>query len=283
MVGCPSLADFKNMARMNLFPDLSFSVKDINNGEFVFGPDVGALRGKTSLKTQEPARTDHIKVPQELINLHQEVIMAANILYINKIPFCTSVLRNIKFTTTKNINNRKKSTLLTAIKKIFKFYMSQGFVVINALMDREFEPLAEEFLPTKLNSTPANEHVPGIEWQNKFIKEWVRSINCMLPFKKIPNIIITEMVTFSIIWLNAFPPKSRILSTFSQRLIICGSNLSYMQHCKIPFGAYVQTLEENLPTNSMANRTIGTIALGPSMNLQGEYKFMNLETGQLIH
>eukprot|EP00957_Ditylum_brightwellii_P165101 12569942-Ditylum_brightwellii.AAC.1 len=145
MVGCPSLADFNNMPRMNLLPDLPVSVKDINNAEFVFGPDVGALKGKTIWKTPEPVRTDYIKVPRELINLHHEVTMAADILYINKIPFLTSVSRNIKFTMTQKVNNRKKSTLLTAIKKIFKLYMSQCFVVTNTFMDREFEPLAKEF------------------------------------------------------------------------------------------------------------------------------------------
>eukprot|EP00957_Ditylum_brightwellii_P190886 14534397-Ditylum_brightwellii.AAC.1 len=41
--------------------------------------------------------------------------------------------------------------------------------------------------------------------------------------------------------------------------------------------------EDNLPTNSMNDRTIGTIVLGPSFNLQGGYMFMSLETGKLIH
>eukprot|EP00957_Ditylum_brightwellii_P134473 10251717-Ditylum_brightwellii.AAC.2 len=179
MVDCPSLADFKNMVRINLLPNLPVSGKDINNAEFVFGPDVGALTGKTIQNTPEPVRTDYIELPQELIDLHQEVTMAADILYINKIPFLTSVLRNIKFTTAQEINNRKKSTLLTAIKKIFKLYTSQGFVVTNALMDREFKPLTEELLPTKLNSISTNDHVPDIERQNRIIKERHHMAQCL--------------------------------------------------------------------------------------------------------
>eukprot|EP00957_Ditylum_brightwellii_P139192 10609425-Ditylum_brightwellii.AAC.1 len=81
------------------------------------------------------------------------------------------------------------------------------------------------------------------------------------------TIMITEMVTFCIVWLNAFAPKSSILSTCSPRAILCGSNLNYKQHCKVPFGAYVQTHKDNAPMNSMEDRSIGAIALGPSFNL----------------
>eukprot|EP00957_Ditylum_brightwellii_P183861 14004833-Ditylum_brightwellii.AAC.1 len=33
----------------------------------------------------------------------------------------------------------------------------------------------------------------------------------------------------------------------------------------------------------MNDRTVGAIALGPSFNLQGGYKFLNISTGKLIH
>eukprot|EP00957_Ditylum_brightwellii_P045644 3463224-Ditylum_brightwellii.AAC.1 len=98
-----------------------------------------------------------------------------------------------------------------------------------------------------------------------------------------PTIMITKMVTFCIMWLNAFAPKSSISSTYSPQTILYGSNLNYKQHCKVPFGAYMQTHKENAPTNSMDDRSIGVIALGPSFNLQGGYKFLNLSTGQIIN
>eukprot|EP00957_Ditylum_brightwellii_P131874 10056653-Ditylum_brightwellii.AAC.1 len=78
------------------------------------------------------------------------------------------------------------------------------------------------------------------------------------------------MVAFSVIWLNAFAPKSGISSTYSPRAIVRGTHLTYKNHCKIPFGAYAQMHEDNSPTNSMDDRTIGDIALGPSFNLQGD-------------
>eukprot|EP00957_Ditylum_brightwellii_P109722 8369495-Ditylum_brightwellii.AAC.1 len=67
------------------------------------------------------------------------------------------------------------------------------------------------------------------------------------------------MVAFSVIWLNAFAPKSGMYSTYSPRATVCGTNLTYKNHCKIPFGTYAQTCEDNSPTNSMGERTIGAI------------------------
>jgi hypothetical protein len=37
----------------------------------------------------------------------------------------------------------------------------------------------------------------------------------------------------------------------------------------LPFGTYCQVYEEKLPHNSLADRTIGAILLGPSGNAQG--------------
>ena len=48
------------------------------------------------------------------------------------------------------------------------------------------------------------------------------------------------------------------------------------------FGAYTQTHEDPVRTNTMEERTIGYICLGITGNLQGSYTFLNLTTGKLI-
>ena len=57
--------------------------------------------------------------------------------------------------------------------------------------------------------------------------------------------------------------------------------MDYNKHCKIPFGDYAQVYDNT--DNTMAERTVGAICLGPSGNLQGGYNFMKLSTGQKIH
>ena len=61
-----------------------------------------------------------------------------------------------------------------------------------------------------------------------------------------------------------------------------GIKLDYNNHCRLPFGSYVQVHDELSLTNSPISRTIGEITPGPTGNLQGGYKFLNLQTGKKI-
>ena len=58
--------------------------------------------------------------------------------------------------------------------------------------------------------------------------------------------------------------------------------LDYSKHCRLPFGSHVQVHDKPIPTNSPTARTVGAITLGPTGNLQGGYKFLNLRTGKKI-
>ena len=68
-------------------------------------------------------------------------------------------------------------------------------------------------LGVNLNTTTHKEHVPAIKWQICTIKECMRCICHMLPFKCLPILLLIKMVYFSIFWINAFPPKGGISNT----------------------------------------------------------------------
>ena len=59
--------------------------------------------------------------------------------------------------------------------------------------------------------------------------------------------------------------------------------MDYNKHCRVSFGSYVQTHEENIRTNSLQARTLGAITLGPDNSNQVGYYFLNLNTGHRIH
>jgi hypothetical protein len=61
-----------------------------------------------------------------------------------------------------------------------------------------------------------------------------------------------------------------------------GTILDYKKHCRLPFGAYVETHEENKPSNTLKERTRAAICLGPTANFRGGYKFLCLRTGRRI-
>ena len=78
-----------------------------------------------------------------------------------------------------------------------------------------------------------------------------------------------------------FPAKGGIPNV-SPMTLISGIKLDYSKIFRLPFGSYVQVHDEPSPTNSPTARTDGAITLGPTDNLQGGYKFLNLRTGKKI-
>ena len=53
-------------------------------------------------------------------------------------------------------------------------------------------------------------------------------------------------------------------------------------HLKLEFGTFVHIYNDNQPTNTMAPRTTGAIALNSVGNSKGDYYFLNLETGRRV-
>ena len=76
------------------------------------------------------------------------------------------------------------------------------------LMDNEFESLRNLIPILAINTTAAKEYVPDVERQICLIKERGRGIVNTLPFRKLPRIVIIELIYHVVLWLNGFPMKS---------------------------------------------------------------------------
>jgi hypothetical protein len=269
MVGYPSEKDSKNMVSSNMIRNCPVKPEDISAANKIFGPNVASLKGKTVRATQDPVLTKYVQTPREIVDLNKDVTITADLMFVGGLGFMITSSRGIKFTTTEYVARRSKTNLVNSFKKVFEIYNKRGFNIQTALMDREFECLREDIRGVILNTTATSKHVPEIERKMRVVKERARAIWSTLPFNAIPNCMIVELVNFVVLWLNAFPPSSGVSKTYSPRTIMTGTTLDYSKHCKIPFGAYVETHEENNPTNNMKERTRAAICLGPTANFQG--------------
>ena len=102
------------------------------------------------------------------------------------------------------------------------------------------------------------------------------------PFKFLPLLMLVEMLYTSLLWLNAFPLKGGVSDTVSPHNIMTGVPFDYQKHCKYAFGTYGQAHKDPALTNSQVGQTVSAICFGPTGNLQGSYKFLNLVTGKKI-
>jgi hypothetical protein len=72
----------------NIIP---ISRTDIAATERIFGPNLGALKGKTTKRASVPVEGRIDGVPASIMEHHQQVTLAMDIMFVNKIPFLTTM------------------------------------------------------------------------------------------------------------------------------------------------------------------------------------------------
>jgi Reverse transcriptase (RNA-dependent DNA polymerase) len=262
--------------------DCPVTREDVMAAEDIFGTNLGSLKGKTPRSASTPVDETVTAVPPAIMERCKEIVLAVDLMFINKVPLLVTISHNLKFGTVAHLKNKSKGQILEGIRQTKNLYNSRGFTIVECRGDYEFEAtrdgLAE--MQIMLNATSRDEHVPEIERYNRTIKDRVRSAYNMLPFKKMPTQMLVELVKAMVFWLNAFPANDGVSDTISPRTIMTGKRLNYTKHCQLGFGTYVQTHEEH--DNGMGSRTTGAIALRPTGNSQGGYFFMSLTTGKRL-
>ena len=98
------------------------------------------------------------------------------------------------------------------------------------LMDNEFKKLRNLVSLLVVNTTPAKEHVPEVEQCIRLIKEPGRGILNTLPFKKMPQIILIELIYHVVLWLNTFPAKTGVSAMLSPCKIVYRHKLDFSKH-----------------------------------------------------
>ena len=79
----------------------------------------------------------------------------------------------------------------------------------------------------KCNATAAKENVSKVERTIRMVKEQVRGLLAIQPLKHIPNRVKIDFVYFIMLWLNAFPVRTSILSKYSPQEPLVRWRLDY--------------------------------------------------------
>jgi len=281
-IGRPMTKDYIRYVALNLIPNCPITVQDIKNAEFVWGPELGCLKGKTTRSVSPKVRLDNTPIPLQIMQQYRDVTLSADIMKVTGIPFLMTISRHIKFGSAGKLDNMKNSHIIKHFKAIIGAYVSRGFRVTIILADNQFESMRGDLanLHAVLHITSRDEHVPEIERFNRTIKERVRGNHTTLPFQHLPPIFVIEMVYNAVFWRNMFALKGGVSKTQSPSELVLNRRLNYNAHCKVEYGEYVQTHEEH--SNDMSQRTLGAIATRPS-NDAGSYYFISLQTGRRIN
>jgi hypothetical protein len=154
------------------------------------------------------------------VQLHKYVTLVADVMFMNGLSFLVTSLQGTSLVTFEHLPSRTTKRLVHNLKRVFRIYMTAGFVIQTALMDMEFEKLRTMMPHVALNTTAAREHDGEVEQKIRVIKERARGTFNTLPNKKLPKLMVIELLHFCIMWINSFPVKSGISEKWSRRELV---------------------------------------------------------------
>ena len=283
VIGHPTAKQLSYLLDHHLIPNSPFTSHDVRRAEQIYGPHLGNLKGKTTQRN--PPTVDQImqQCPDTIIEQYGNVMLSADVMHVNGIPFFVTRSRHIHFGTVDVLPSLQAIDIGAALCRVVNIYARGGFQVTTALMGGAFAGLHDvcNQLQITLNTTSRDEHVGDVERYIRTVKERMRGISNTIPFKRLTRNMVMELAKPVVYWLNSVPSNTGVSPMMSPRTIITGQLLDYHKHCRYKFGDYVQTHKEH--DNTLLSHTVGAIALRPTGNQQGGYFFMSLHTGRIIN
>jgi hypothetical protein len=286
-MGTPTVDDLKAMIRMNLIKNNVVTPDDVNLAPQAYGPDVGGIKGKTTRRRPTPVVNNMVEIPDELLDVQQELTVSIDGLTVNSLKFLSTISHDLYYRTAQYVASPVASIYEKCMDELTAVYKRGGFTISEIHCDNEFRKVMDPFSarqnpPIKMNYASAQEHVPRAERNNRVIQERVRSAYHRFPYTHLPRILVKYLVMESTKKLNFFPNKNGVSKYFSPRMIMHHENLDYERHCKYQIGEYVQAHDEPPQTNTNAPRSLDCIYLRPMDNAQGGHELLHLQTNKVV-
>ena len=173
-LGCPTIQDLKAIIRMNTIANCPVTIPDVDLAEKIFGKDIASLKGRTTRHKPTPVVHNIVEIPSELMNSQRNVDLCFDTVFINGMPFLSTISKRIKYRTIEWVPEKTMEAYKNALRNIIRVYTNAGFKVSTLSCDREYAPLInkiqDEFYINP-NYSSAQEHVSEAEQNNRVIKE----------------------------------------------------------------------------------------------------------------
>jgi hypothetical protein len=201
------------------------------------------MKGKTVKRKSKIAREDDVSdIPPSIIKEYYNVHLSIDVMHVNGIKFLISHSKHIGLLQTYCVRKNNREAILECILKMIQTCKSRSvFTVVTIEADGAFESIKSElkddpYLVT-LSTCDADRHVKTVKRQIRFLKERIRAVRLMMPYKKIPKRFTIEMVHKVTMLINSLPKNNGIHSILSPREIVTGKKFRCLS---IKIGQYVQ-------------------------------------------
>ena len=123
---CPSVKDFEWAIQSNQIKNCPVPTQDADDAQKTWGKDIDALKGKATRRKPDTVARDNVKVPVETLKLHKEAFLAADLFFVNKMPFFLTLSRKTCFAAVNHLADRKAGTIFAAFKEMCQCCLHRG-------------------------------------------------------------------------------------------------------------------------------------------------------------
>ena len=277
-LGFPSKAVVNRMIRGGAIARNPITAKDVDNAEDIYGKPVPFLRGKSvkrkPLVARAPELSKRMRVP---LTLHTDIFFVA------KKPYLLSVVMPLGFSiVTWMQGKRTAANIKRCMDQHMRVIRSRNFSVDTIFVDSEkgLEKLKGVYDGVHVDVCGADQHVPVAEARIKVIKNTVRAVLASLPWR-LPRSKLPHAVFYANTRINSVPSMASV-DVETPRERFWGTKLDYLKDLKLGFGDYCEIYCPAVADNTLAERTTSAIALYPTGNLQGSWRFLDLKTMKVV-
>ena len=145
VAGVPSDATLIHLVTTNGIRNNPITKRDILIAHEMLARSKYAAKGKT--KRCQPSAVDMhqqtVEVPRVIKEYYSNVELSTNVMYLNNIPFITSISEHIHYGTTRVIDNITCLKLENELKNVIRSYTVRSFRVVLILVDIQFKALKD--------------------------------------------------------------------------------------------------------------------------------------------
>jgi hypothetical protein len=277
--GFPSESAAIDLVRAGNVTNIPFEVKDVRNFFEIYGQPVESLRGKqTKIPIREKDNFDAgVKMQVTIQTMTVDVMEAGGRKFLISLSEPLQVLVNVPVT------NLTIAKLGEALQKHLDLLRMFGFSVQVVYTDplKALVALRGSFPGVEIIAAGAGDHLPKIDIRIRRVKEMGRSVIAGLDWL-MPKILVIELITFCICRINT-QRTSSLLGNESPRVRLTGRRVDYKREYALTFGDYCEVRKPNITLNNITHeRTEPAIALYPTLNMNGSWKFLSLRTKKIV-
>jgi hypothetical protein len=129
MIANHTKREFAGMVHEKLLTNRPITVRDVDNANQIFRPNLANFRGKTTRAKPDHIRVEYARIPKDFIQLHKYVTLVADVMFVIGLPFLVTSLRGISLVTIKHLPSRTAKRLLHTLERVFRINGLEGFVV----------------------------------------------------------------------------------------------------------------------------------------------------------